>query len=70
MRLIGFLWEIPFTGPKYTKIKHKNKLTYVLGANCVDFWRVCGFIYFVQFVVVVFFFFAIFLVFVLLLTDS
>ena len=24
--LIDFLWEISFTGPKYTKIKHKNRL--------------------------------------------
>ena len=70
-RLINFLMEIPFIGPKYTNIKHKNKLPYILGANCVNFWRVCGFIYFVNLLLLfLFFVFSIFLVFVLLLTDS
>ena len=51
------------------KIKYKIKgLPYILGANCVNFWRVCGFISFVQFVDVVLF--PISLAFVPLLTDS
>ena len=33
----------------------KNKVPYILGANCFNFWRVCGFTSFVQFVVIVFF---------------
>lgn len=52
--LIDFLWEILFTGPKYsTKIKQKNKFPYILGANCGNFWQVCGFLSFSHFVVVV-----------------
>ena len=42
MRVIDSVWKIPFTGPKNTKIKHKNKLPYILGANGFNFWRVCS----------------------------
>ena len=37
IRVIDFVWKIPFTGPKYTKLEHKNKLPRILGANCVNF---------------------------------
>lgn len=52
--LKDFVWKIPLTtGPKYTKIKHKYKLPYILDT------RNCGlrFISFVQFVVSLCFFF-------------
>ena len=42
-RLKHFVWEIPFTDPKYTKIKHKIKLPHILGANCVNFLLVFAF---------------------------
>ena len=71
-RLIHFVWEIPFTDPEYSKMKNKIELPHILGANCVNFWRVCGFNSSVQFVfvVVLLLFFSISLVSVNLLTDS
>ena len=65
-RLIDLAWKISLTN-KYTKTKYKNKVPYILGANCsiFDGFVVCGFTSFVQFVVVV-----VVLVFVPLLTDS
>lgn len=52
----------------FKKIKYKDKLPYILGANCVRLC-VCGFNSFVQLIVVVVFSFF-FLVFVPFLTDS
>ena len=42
-RLIDFVWEtvIFLVLNILNRLKHKNKLLYILGANCVNSWQVC-----------------------------